>query len=118
MTESYRLLIGILLAAVLAISITWYSRRAFGSHVRQKGPDYAYSLPPPVLLVYWVLQPLGAVILNRGGHLLDAAFSLCFSLFLQLSLYNLILLSLLPLLQAPDLRPALAAARLPLPAPV
>lgn len=98
MTMSFRLLLGLFLAVVLAISITWWDRRAFGPRARQKGPDYTSGLSS-LLLIYWVLLLLGTIVLNRGGRLTDTFFSLCFILFWQLSLYNLLLLALLPLLR-------------------
>ena len=98
MTLSLRLLMGLFLAVILAIEVTWLDRKAFGPRALRKGPHYTFSLAP-VLIVYWAALLLGTVVLNWGDSLTDALFSLWLILFFQLSLYNLLLLALMPLLR-------------------
>lgn len=37
---------GLFLAVILAIDITWLDRKAFGPRALRKGPHYTFSLPP------------------------------------------------------------------------
>jgi len=46
MTLSLRLLMGLFLAVILAIEVTWLDRKAFGPRALRKGPHYTLSLPP------------------------------------------------------------------------
>lgn len=98
MTISLRLLLGLFLAAVPVVAVVCQEHRASIRRTPQKGVSTSYTTPFYLLmLTYWVIFLLK--ILSQGRRLTDTLFSFCLMLFLQLSLYNLLLLALLPLLR-------------------
>ena len=96
--EQLRLVVNLVFCVCIALCVLWASRRP-APNQPSRGSQLPSFLTCWLIPLYWLLLLLDVFSQTPGDLLADAAFSLCVQFLGLLSLYDLLLLALLPLLR-------------------